>query len=130
MANAARELAVRMSHPGLKHWKVLGRLILYLKGKETKDIIIRNPKVLKAVMFCDSNCAIYKETRNSVSGLVTTLGGALLTCSSKTYRTVTLSNTVAYYVALLACAQEVKVVSMLMGEIAEVRNPSVICEDN
>ena len=42
--NAARGLAVHMSHPGPEHWKALGRLIAYLKGKETKGIIIRNPK--------------------------------------------------------------------------------------
>ena len=33
MENAARELAVHMSHPGTEHWKALGRLIEYLKGK-------------------------------------------------------------------------------------------------
>ena len=53
VANAARELAVHMSHPGPEHWKELGRLIGYIKGKETKVTIIRNPKVLKAVILCD-----------------------------------------------------------------------------
>ena len=71
--NAARELAVHMIHPGPEHWKALGLLIGYLKGKETKCISIRNNKVLKAVMFCDLNYATYKETRKSVSGIVTTL---------------------------------------------------------
>ena len=47
MANVARELAVHMSHHGMEHWKVLGRLIGYLKGKCKKGIIIRKPKVLK-----------------------------------------------------------------------------------
>ena len=60
MENAARELAVHMSHPGPGHCKALGRLIGYLKGKETKCIIIRKPKVLKAVMFYDSNYATDK----------------------------------------------------------------------
>ena len=36
VANVARELSVHMSHPGPEHWKTLGRLIGYLKGKETK----------------------------------------------------------------------------------------------
>ena len=47
MANVARELAVHMSHHGMEHWKALGRLIGYLKGKCKKGIIIRKPKVLK-----------------------------------------------------------------------------------
>ena len=68
MANAARELEVQMSHPGPDHWKALGRLIGYIKSKETKGIIIRNPKVPKSVMLYDSNYSTDKETRESVSG--------------------------------------------------------------
>ena len=40
-----------MSHPGTEHWKALGRFIGCLKGKYTTVIIIRYPKVLKAVIF-------------------------------------------------------------------------------
>ena len=47
VTNAEIELVVHMSHPGTEHCKVLGRLIGYLKGKETKGIIIKNPEVLK-----------------------------------------------------------------------------------
>ena len=51
MENAARELAVHMSHPGSEHWKALGHMIGYLKVKEKKCIVIRKHKVLEAVMF-------------------------------------------------------------------------------
>ena len=61
MANTARELAVYMSHPGTEHWKALGSLIVYLKGKNIKGIIIRKTKVIKAVMLCDSNYATDEE---------------------------------------------------------------------
>ena len=71
VANMARGLAVHMSHPGTEHWKALGPLIDYLKGKETKGIIIIKTKFLKAVIFCDSDYVTDKETRNSVGGLVT-----------------------------------------------------------
>ena len=71
-------------------------------------------------MLCDSNYATDKETRKSVSGLVATLGGTLLTLSSKTQRTVTLSRTEADYVALSACAQEVKFISTFLGEMTLV----------
>ena len=91
VVNVARELAVHMSHPGTENWKSLGCLVGYIKVKETKGIIIRKPKVMKAVMFCDSKYDTDKETINSVSGLVATLGGTLITCSSKIQRTVALS---------------------------------------
>ena len=94
-----------MSNLGPEHWKKLGCLIGYLKGKETKGIIIRKPKVLKAVMFRDPNYAANKETGKSVSGLVSTIGGEILMCLSKTHRTVTLSSTEAEYMALSAYAQ-------------------------
>ena len=80
VVNSERELVVRISHPGSEHWKSFGRLIGYLKGKETKRIFNRNPKVIKTVMFCNYNYATDKETRKSVIGLVSTLVGTLLTC--------------------------------------------------
>ena len=43
---------------------------------------------------------------------------------------MTLSSKEAYYMEFSACAQEVKFVSMLMGEMTEVKNPSVIYDDN
>ena len=55
MEDSAREFALHMIHPGTEHWKTLGILIGYLKGKETKIIFIRNPKALKAVIFFNSN---------------------------------------------------------------------------
>ena len=79
-----------------------------------------------SLMFCESNYAIAKKTRNSVSGLVTTLGGAILPCQYKTQRNMTLSSTEAEYVAFSACVQEAKFVSMLMGEMTEVQNPLFI----
>ena len=49
--NTAKELAVQINHTGPEHCKLLGRLVGYLKGKDTKGIITRKPKVLKAVIF-------------------------------------------------------------------------------
>ena len=126
MVNAARELGVQMNYPEPEHWKALGRLIGYIKGKEVKGIIIRSPKVLKAFMFCDFNHTTDKETKNGISGLVATLGGTLLTSLSKNQRTVALIRTETKYVELSACAQEVNFESILMGEITKVQKPSVI----
>ena len=49
--NTARYLAVHMIRTGPDHWSELIHLIGYLKVKDTKGTIIRNPKVLKVVMF-------------------------------------------------------------------------------
>ena len=105
VANAAGELAVNMSHPGMEHWRSLGSLIGYLKGKYTKLIITINPKVLKSIIFCYSNYGTDKETRNSISGVVATRVVTLLMYSSNTPRTFTLISTEAEYVPLSECPQ-------------------------
>ena len=77
--NSARELALNMCHSKKEHWKALGRLIGYLKGKRIIGITVINTKVIKEVMFCDSNYATNMETGKNVRGLVAKLGGTLLT---------------------------------------------------
>ena len=55
-----------------------------------------------------------KDKIKRVSGLVNSLGGTLLKCSSKTQRVVTMISTEAKYLELLECAQGVKMVNMLI----------------
>ena len=123
-------MVVHISHPGPERWKASGRLIGYLKGKETKSIFNRNPKVIKSVMFCYYNYATDKETRKSFIVLVATLGGTLLKCYSNTQRTVTLSSTEAEYVDLLLFTQEVKFISMSLEKTTQLQKPSVVYETN
>ena len=81
-------------------------------------------------MFCDLNYATNKETRNIVSSVVDTLGWKLLTFNTKTQGSIKLSSMDANYVALPACAQEVKFVNMLLKGIYEFQKPSIMLEDN
>ena len=46
-------LDMHMSNTGSEHSKALAHLIGQLKGKNTKVIIIRNPKVIKVFIFCN-----------------------------------------------------------------------------
>lgn len=69
---------------------------------------------LKVVAFVDSNYATNKETRKSVSGYLVTVGGCLVSWTSKTQPSVTLSSTEAEYVSMSMCTTEVKFVQMLM----------------
>ena len=64
-------------------------------------MIIREPKVIHVVIFCNYNHATNTETRNIVSGIFTKLGVKILPCSSKTQRTINLRSMEAEYVALL-----------------------------
>ena len=80
VANVSQQLSVHMSHPGPEYWKALGRLILYINGRETEYTVIIKYKVLKSVMFCDFNYSTDKKTRKSVTSVVATFVGTLLTC--------------------------------------------------
>jgi len=65
------------------------------------------------------------------SGLVTTLGGAIVLWGSKKQSTVTLSSTEAEYIALSNCAQEAKFLQMLISELGfKTVRPGIIYEDN
>ena len=130
VVDAARELVVKLVILGRNIGRQLGHLIGYLKGKETKSIVIREPNFLKAIMFCYYNYATDKDTRKSVRGLFATLGGTLITCLSKTQRIFVLISTESEYVAISACAEEVKLVSILLEEISKVHKPLVVYEDN
>ena len=95
-----------------------------------KGIIFIKTKFLKSVMFCDSKYATNKETKKTVSSIITTLAVSLLKYSSKTQSTIALSITEAKYISLSECAQEAKFVNMLLEERSEVQRLSIVYEDN
>ena len=57
----ARQLTIHMSHHGPEHWKSLGCLIEYLKGKQKKGNTVRNTKVLNAL--CSVNPTMLKTKK-------------------------------------------------------------------
>ena len=83
---------MHMIHPEPKQRNALVCLVGYLRVEKKKCIIVRNPKFLKMVMFCDTNYATSKETRNSVRGLVAAIGETQMMCSSKNQRANTLGS--------------------------------------
>jgi hypothetical protein len=129
-ANPARELSQHMSNPGEQHWIALERLCGYIRCKDKHEIVYRYPKSLKVMAYVDSDYAKNTDTRRSVSGYVTTLGGVITTWASKTQHTVALSSTEAEYMALSLCAQEVVFMQMLLDEIIGCEKPGLIYEDN
>ena len=96
------------------------------------SLILMKPRDLKVYAYVDSNYATNKENRKSVTGYVLTIGGCLVSYSSKSQPSVTLSSTEAEYVAASMCATEVKFVQMLLEELmptVETR-PATLFEDN
>ncbi|MFM5988005.1 MAG: reverse transcriptase domain-containing protein [Sphaerospermopsis kisseleviana] len=130
--NVIRELASCMDKPGEEQWRAMGRLVGYLAANETAGLVLKKPRNLKVYGYVDSNWATNKETRKSVSGYVLTLGGCIITWSSKNQPTVALSSTEAEYIAASTCATEIKFIQMLLEEVIPqvVTRPATLFEDN
>eukprot|EP00980_Cylindrotheca_fusiformis_P025459 scaffold13757_cov82-Cylindrotheca_fusiformis.AAC.1 len=93
--NAIRELAMSMDNPGEVHWRAMERLVGYIATTNPAELCLMKPNDLKIYAYVDSNYATNKETRKSVTGFVVTIGGCLVSYSSKTQPSVTLSSTEA-----------------------------------
>ena len=129
-ANVARDLARHMSNPGEEQWKAMGRVVGYLKGKKLHGHIMRRPRELQAVQYCDASYATDPVLRRSISGMIGTLGGMIVSWSSRTQKITTLSSTESEYIALGECGQELKFICMFLQEVGVGKIPGIIFEDN
>ncbi len=130
LANAVRELSSHMANPNDDHWKELGRLVGYLKHRPPAGLTFRRPTELRSISLSDSNYGTDPDTRRSISGRVSTLGGMITGWSSRKQATVTLSSTEAEYIALTECAQEMRMMNMLLQELFRKPQRGTIYEDN
>ena len=129
--NAIRELATYMQKPVKQHWRALDRLIGYLANDPGKKLRIREPRTLSMFSYSDSTFGSDPDDRLSVTGNITTMGGTLLSMTSKKQQTVTLSSTEAEYTALAATATEAVYAKSLAEEILGFSlDRTVIYEDN
>jgi hypothetical protein len=130
-SNGAREMARQFGNPGPDHWRELEKYVGYLKENE-KDVKLayQRPRELRVVSNVDSNYAMNKEDRRSVSGHIHTVGGTIVSWMSNTQQTVALSSCEAEYISLASGAQEVKFLQMLLGEIMYCEQPGILLEDN
>ena len=130
ICNQVRDLARHMSNPGEQHWVALGRLIGYLKGMKLKGMILRKPVELRTVSLVDSDFAKDPITRRSVGGELHTLGGCLTAFTSKGEKSISNSTAEAEYKSLSNGGREAKFQQMLLAEIAFIKTPGILLEDN
>jgi hypothetical protein len=128
--NTIRELSIHLDNPGSNHWRRLNRLMGYIKGN-TRPLKMRPPKNLRPAIYVDSDYASDRSDRKSISGDLSTIGGAVIGWRSKKQSGVTLSSTEAEYVALSTAAAEAKYMMMLLYELTNnYHAPAVLYEDN
>ena len=124
------QLARHMQNPNEEHWKEMERLVGYLKGKEKHELIIRKPQNMRVISYGDSSYADCKDTRQSTSGDLHTLGGALVSWRSQRLKMICLSSTEAEYVTMTEMAKEQRFLQMLIEELTGSTDKGIIYGDN
>ena len=94
---------IMMDHPGPDHWKMMDRMVGYIKGTMYRTVKLREPTDTIVRGFTNSSYASSKDSRRSVTGIIVTVGGTPVMTQSKTQGIVTLSSCEAEYVACSAC---------------------------
>jgi hypothetical protein len=130
LSNASRDLATHLSNPGIEHWKALERCVGYLSSLYKPALILRKPRELRSISYCDSDYAKCTDDRKSISGRINTLGGMITNWTSKKQSTVALSSTESEYQALSDCVQEAMFTQSLINELTGVSLTAIIYEDN
>jgi hypothetical protein len=101
-SNPVRELANFFSDPGIEHWKAVEKFAGCLKdNNQDVKLTHRKPKELRMMSSVDSNCAMDKESRRSISGNLHAMGGMITNWSCNMQSNVTLSTTEAEHQLML-----------------------------
>ena len=129
-SNAIRDLARHLINPGESHWMALERVVGYIKGLELKGMNLTKPKDLRLVSMVDADFAKDPMTRRSVGGEIHTLGGCITAFGSRGEKTSSLSTSESEYKSLANGSKEQQFQLMLMREIAYVKLPGILFEDN
>ncbi|CAB1102057.1 unnamed protein product [Ectocarpus sp. CCAP 1310/34] len=91
--------SARHAHaPTKRHWDVIQKILVYLKGTSDLGITYQRRSGLGLAVYVDASYADTKD-RRSMSGLATTVGGTVVSHGSKTQSIVSLSSTEAEYIA-------------------------------
>ncbi|KAL8089189.1 hypothetical protein AgCh_038826 [Apium graveolens] len=122
IAYSISKLSRFTSNPGADHWKVIIRVLRYLRG--TRDYGLhygRYPAVLEG--YTDANWISSKKALKSTSGYVFTLAGATISWKSSKQTVITHSTMEAEFVALDKCAEEAEYLRQFLEDIPRWPKP-------
>ena len=100
VVSAVRAVARYAHISAARHWKVVRKLLAYLKATKDLRIVFRRGGDLKLSLSADADYADICNDRRSVSGVAVMLGNTVVSASSTTQHCVTLSTSRAEYVAI------------------------------
>jgi Reverse transcriptase (RNA-dependent DNA polymerase) len=110
-----QQLSQFTSNPGHQHWEAAKRVIWYLKGTRNHFLVLGETENIKLIGYTNSDWANDPDRRRSISGYLFTLGGGVISWSSKNQQTVAASSCEAEYTATHHCAKEALWLRSLLG---------------
>jgi hypothetical protein len=136
IAFAICQLSRYSSNHGAGHWSALMHVVRYVKGTKSLGITYSGNSMLYPSLFSDASYASDKDSRRSVSGYISYVGGGPVSWKSKLQSTTALSTCESEYIALCSAAQEAVHLKGLFQELcpnvkeSEMGSPVVVFEDN
>ncbi|KAG9442665.1 hypothetical protein H6P81_018519 [Aristolochia fimbriata] len=113
------------------HWSAVKRILRYLKGTLTHDIIIQPSSELGVDVYIDADWGSCPNDRRSITGFCAFLGGSLIFWASKKQPTVARSSAEAEYRALAIAAAELTWILQLFKELGVfISQPLILWCDN
>ncbi len=120
ISNAVRKLGQQMHDPCIRHWRGIQHLLRYLGTYPNLGVPFKKEQGSKSLClrgYADADFVADPETRRSCAGCVVLLGGAMISWSSRTERSVVLSTTESEWTAL---ARGIRHANFLRGVMTEL----------
>eukprot|EP00961_Rhodomonas_salina_P203744 2749096-Rhodomonas_salina.1 len=134
LALAVNQCSRFMSNPGPSHMIAARRILRYLAGTASLGITyVAQPKSRENLLwgFADADHAGDPDTRRSVTGYVTMMGGAAISWASTRQAVVALSSSEAEFYAASAAGCDVSHCRMILEQLGiKQTQPTVVFEDN
>ncbi|XP_019099678.1 PREDICTED: uncharacterized protein LOC109132502 [Camelina sativa] len=128
---AVNQVSQHMQKPTLHHWKMVSRILKYLKGSPGQGIWMGCNGNAELVGYCDADYAGDHEDRRSTSGYCTFVGGNLVTWKSKKQKVVSLSSAESEYRAMRKLTTELMWLKALLKDLGiETPKPITMHCDN
>lgn len=114
---AVNKLSQFLKEPTKLQWQVCKRLLRYIKGTQSYELLIRPAQCLSIKAFTDADQASYLCDIRSTNGLALYVGSNLVQQGSRNQKMVALSSTKVEYKAINQASIEVTWLRSLLTEI-------------
>ena len=120
-----------LEKPTTAHWKLVKRILRYIKGTLNTGLLYKNKDYKDEMMtYSDADYAGDKQTRKSTTGIVCKNAGAAIIWKSKLQSCIAQSTTEAEYIAASTAAKEIVWLKLLLKDLGVNIQTPILYVDN